>query len=319
MFIGNYFNVNIKITDSVGLFTQYTLYILILNQPIYLKSISNITLTSPQNQSFTYQDILSNPDNYDLNNTIYLKNVNGGLLPYWITENRFEYNSNISTLFNPSNETNFNLYFQVSDYWGNVLNTNNFRVTILPNSPPSIINRPANATFYEGQLVGTITTPNEMFRDPGDTIKIYTTLCIENESQSMRTRYSQSNNHILVTYPMGFTGIWTLAVVARDSIDNISLFLYRITISEWGQSAWNKCTSFKISDWQQCEANHILNLKNGYWVSILSIYSLLSIRVIGIFMFFFQFLHFLVSILLISSNKNSLWICIFREKYFVKL
>ena len=311
MFIGNDFNVNIKITDSVGLFTQYTLYILILNQPIYLKSISNITLTSPQNQSFTYQDILSNSDNYDLNSTIYLKNVNGGLLPYWITESRFEYNSNINTLFNPSNETNLNLYFQVYDYWGNILNTNNFRVTILPNSPPSIINRPANATFYEGQLVGTITTPNEMFRDPGDTIKIYTTLCIENESQSVRTSYSQLNNHILVTYPMGFTGIWTLAVVARDSIDNISLFLYRITISEWGQSAWNKCTSFKISDWQQCEANHILNLKNGDWVSILSIYSLLSIRVIGMFMFFFLFIHFLVSILLISSNKNSLWICIF--------
>ena len=300
MLIGNDFNVNIKITDSVGLFTEYTLYIMILNQPIYLKSISNITLTSPQNKGFTYQDILSNPDNYNLNNSIYLKNVDGSILPYWITENRSEYNSNIHTLFNLSNETSLHLYFQVSDYWGNILNTNAFRVTILPNSPPIINSRPNNATFYKGQQVGIITTPNEMFIDPGDTFKIYTTLCIEKESQLVRTSYIQSKNHILVTYPMEFTGIWTLGVAAKDSIDNISFFLYRITISEWGQTAWSKCTNYLISDWQQCEANYILNLKNGDWISILSIYSLLSTKIIGMFMFFLLFLHFLVSILLIS-------------------
>ena len=146
-----------------------------------------------------------------------------------------------------------------------------------------------------------IPTPSAIFTDPGDTFKIYTTLWIEVESQSVRASYNQSENHILVTYPYGFSGIWSIGVVARDSIDQITLFVIRITISEWGQYAWSKCTSLQIKDWQKCENNYILNLINGDWVSILSIYNMISIRAIGMFMFFFLLIHFLVNTSLIRE------------------
>ena len=106
--------------------------------------------------NFTYMDIINSPDNYDLNSSISLKIANGSILPYWITENFTEYSSNISTLFNPSNDTSLNVYFQVKDYWGDIVYSNTFRITVLPNSPPYIVEKLNNVTFYKGQIAGII-------------------------------------------------------------------------------------------------------------------------------------------------------------------
>ena len=294
--IGSNYNIKIKITDSGGMFSEYTLYVTINSSPLILKSIQNITLTSPQTFSFTYKDILDNQENYDLNSSISLKSSNGSLLPYWIEESKSEYTWNINSLFNPKETTDYDHYFQVTDYWGDITNTYPFRLTILPNTPPNIINRPSNATFYKGQSIGVVKISSDMFVDYGDIFKIYTTLCIENDSQSVRVTYSQTDNNIIVSYSKGFVGIWTIGVVARDSVNNISLFLYRITIAEWGQTSWSKCTNSLIQSCSECEEHHILNMKTGDWVPILSIYSIRSIKIIGMFMYFFLFLHFLVSL-----------------------
>ena len=40
----------------------------------------------------------------------------------------------------------------------------------------------------------------------------------------------QDHHSINVTYPPHFTGVCTLAIVARDSVDNFSLILFKITI-----------------------------------------------------------------------------------------
>ena len=312
--IENNYNIKIRITDSGGMLSEYTLYVQINSSPLILKSIQNVTLTSPQTYNLYYKDILLDEENYDLNSSISLKNLNGSLLPYWIEESKIEYNWKINTLFNPSEATNYELYFQVTDYWGDIVKTDPFRVTVLPNTPPSIINRPSNVTFYKGQSIGVVQTSGKMFVDSGDTFKIYTTLWVENDSKSVRASYIQANSSILVTYPIGFVGIWTIGVVAKDSVDNISLFLFRITIAEWGQSTCNKCTSSLIQSWTECEKHHILNLKTGDWVPILNINSLSSVKIIGIFTFFFLIMQILVSCIwacfinfLNCKNVNNIW------------
>ena len=286
------------------MFSEYTLYVNISNNPIILKSIPNITLTSPQSYSFTYKDILDNQESYDLSSSISLKNSKGNVIPYWIEESKSEYIWSINTLFNPKEATEYDLYFQVTDYWGDIIKTDQFRITVLPNAAPLVANRPTNKIFYKGQLEGVIHMPDNMFVDPGDTFKIYTNIWIEEESQSVDATYLQSNNSILVTYPKSFVGIWTIGIVAKDSGDNYLIFLYKITIAEWGQTSWSKCTSSLIQSCSECGKNHILNLKTGEWVPILNIYSLGSIKAIGMIMFFFLFLHFLVSLWLINNYST---------------
>ena len=172
-----------------------------------------------------------------------------------------------------------------------------FKLTIHSNTSPSIINKPSNATFYKGQLAGVIKVPETMFLDPGDIFRISTTLWIEINSQSVTTTYDKANNSILVSYALGFVGIWTIGVVAKDSIDNISFFLLKITIAEWAQASWWKCSNSLLQSWSKCEDHHILNLKTGDWVPILSIYSLGSIKLIGMLTFFFIIIHFMVKII----------------------
>ena len=133
-----------------------------------------------------------------------------------------------------------------------------------------------------------------MFSDPGDIFRIYTNLWIEINSQSVTTIYDKANNSILVSYPLGFVGIWTIGVVAKDSIDNISFFLLKITIAEWAQASWWKCSNNLLQSWSKCEDHHILNLKTGDCVPILNIYSLGSIKLIGMLTFFFIIIHFMV-------------------------
>ena len=286
------------------MFSEYTLYVNINSSPIILKSIPNITLTSPQSYSFTYKDILNNQESYDLSSSISLKNSKGNVIPYWIEESKSEYIWNIKALLNPTEAAYYDLYFQVTDHWGDIIKTEPFKLTILQNTPPSIINRPSNATFYKGQSIGVVKTSDNMFVDYGDIFKIYTTRCVEDVSQSIRATYSPTDNSIIVIYSKGFVGIWTIGIVARDSVNNISIFLYQITIAEWGQTSWSKCTNSLLQSCSECEEHHILNLKTGDWVPILSIFSIGSIKIIGMFLFFFLFLHFLVSLWLINNYST---------------
>ena len=64
-FLGEY-NIIVWITDSSGLSTNYNLLIVLSNSPLNLKNIEDITLISPQQFTFTYEDILMSSDNYDL-------------------------------------------------------------------------------------------------------------------------------------------------------------------------------------------------------------------------------------------------------------
>ena len=292
--IGNDFNIKIRIKDSGGLYSDYILYIQVIDSHLLFKDIQNISLISPQSFSLNYKDIFQNSYNYDLNNSISLKTIDGSILPYWIEEFKSEYYLNINTTFSLSETINMDLYFQVIDYWGDIANTTKFKLSIHPNTPPSIINKPSNATFYKGQLAGVIKAPEIMFSDPGDILKIYTSSWAEVDSQSVTTTYDEASKSILVSYPLGFVGVWNFGVVARDSIDNIALFVLRITIAEWAQASWWKCLNNLIQSWSKCEDYHILNLKTGDWVPILSIYSLGSIKFIGMFTFFFLIIHFMV-------------------------
>lgn len=87
-----------------------------VSQPVMLKPVLNVTLTSPQVQAFTHEDILSSPDNYDLKNSISLKSTNESMLPYWITENLAAYSAEINTAFSVNAEINLQLYFEIKDY-----------------------------------------------------------------------------------------------------------------------------------------------------------------------------------------------------------
>ena len=212
------------------MFTEYKLVVNINSTPLQLNSIGDIELVSPQNYVFTYDQILANSYNFDLNSSISLKQTNAGLLPYWITESSFEYKCMIDTRFKPNQVLSYSLYFQVIDYWGDTQNTNVFNLTVDPNKPPTENGKISNVVFYKGQESRKIPTVENMFLDPGDILNIYTTLWFEKDSQSMNVYYNKTGNYIQVLYPRTFVSVWTIAIVAKDSVSNIWVDIFQITI-----------------------------------------------------------------------------------------
>ena len=67
---------------------------------------------------------------------------------------------------------------------------------------------------------------------------------------------------------------------------NFSFIYFDITVQEWGQSACIKWTSKQIIDCDEWDDGYILNRKTGEWIPVLTVYSLGSIKIIGIFLFF---------------------------------
>ena len=68
--------------------------------------------------------------------------------------------------------------------------------------------------------------------------------------------------------------------------DNYSFLFFDITVERWGQTAWTKWISKQIIDWSECDEDYILNRKTGEWVPVLTIYSLGSIKLFGMILFF---------------------------------
>ena len=164
--LGEY-NILVRITDSSGSSTDYNLLIMLSNFSLNLKNIEDITLVSPQQLIFTYEDILMSSDNYDLSSKISLINLSEEFIPSWINESLSQYNCFINTTFNPKIKLDYNFKFQVIDYWGDPHFTNGFDLSVQPNQPPVLNKKPENYTFYKGEQTMIMPTPADMFLDPG--------------------------------------------------------------------------------------------------------------------------------------------------------
>ena len=200
------------------------------NSPLQLNKISDIELISPQQRIITYDQILTNNANYDLNSSISIVVLESALTPYWITETKVEYKWLINTDFNPKEAIKYNSRFQITDYWGDQYYTNRFNITVYSNQPPILNHKPSNITFYKGEGHVKIYTPQEMFIDPGDTFMVYTSLCFENDSRKLITIYNQTGNYIDVFYPNNFVNIWTLGIIAKDSMNNYWISIFKIEV-----------------------------------------------------------------------------------------
>lgn len=228
--IGSNYDLIVKLTDTNGLFTDYRLNVEINNAQLKLNTISDINLVSPQHLVYSYDQILTNKYNYDLNSSISLVISEQASLPYWITENSSEYKWMISTSFNPDNKITYHLRFKVTDYWGDSVLTNEFKLNVLKNNPPIVNQAPENKTFYKGQEYSSISLPENMFVDPGDTVDIYTSFWIEGDSKSLNTYFNQSSNLILIDYQKSFIGTWTIVIAAKDSASNVALTSFQIVV-----------------------------------------------------------------------------------------
>ena len=198
--------------------------------PLQLNNISDIELVSPQERVITYDQILTNSFNYDLNSSISIIVLEDVLTPYWITETKVEYKWLINTDFNPKDSIKYHSRFQVTDYWGDQYYTNQFNLSVYSNHPPTLKFKPSDVTFYKGEGHVKIATPAVMFIDPGDTFMIYISLCFESNSRKLTTSYNQTGNYINVIYPNDFVNIWTLGIVAKDSVNNYWVALFKINV-----------------------------------------------------------------------------------------
>ena len=291
--LGEY-NILVRITDSSGSSTDYNLLIMLSNFSLNLKNIEDITLVSPQQLIFTYEDILMSSDNYDLSSKISLINLSEEFIPSWINESLSQYSCFINTTFNPKIKLDYNFKFQVIDYWGDPHFTNGFDLSVQPNQPPVLNKKPENYTFYKGEQTMIMPTPADMFLDPGDTLYIATANCYGSNAESVKTKFNKTGNFITVNYPKSFVGDWRFPIVVKDSVDNAISIFAKFSVSEWNQLEWAVWTGPKMYDCKEWEILHIKNLRTGEWIPILSIYSLGSIKVIGIIWFFYLILHFMV-------------------------
>ena len=293
--LGEY-NILVWITDSSGSSTNYNLLVVLSNSPLNLKNIEDITLISPQQFTLTYEDILMSSDNYDLISKISLINLSEELIPNWISESLSQYSCLINTTFNPKITQDYNFKFKVIDYWGDPHFTNTFGLSVQRNKPPVFNKKPENYTFYKGEQSKIIPTPADMFLDPGDTLYIATANCYEANAESVKTIFNKTGNFISVNYPKSFVGGWRFPIVVKDSADNSLSIFAKFSVSEWNQFEWAVWTGPKMIDCKEWEILHIMNLRTGEWIPILSIYSLGSIKAIGIIWFFYLILHFMVRI-----------------------
>ena len=130
--------------------------------------------------------------------------------------------------------------------------------------------------------------------NPGDTLYIATANCYGSNAESVKTKFNKTGNFITVNYPKSFVGDWRFPIVVKDSADNAISIFAKFSVSEWNQLEWAVWTGHKMYDCKEWEILHIKNLRTGEWIPILSIYSLGSIKVIGIIWFFYLILHFMV-------------------------
>ena len=278
------------------MYTDYSLQINLSNPTLALNNIQNVTLISPQQYSFTFKDVLKNQENYDLSSNIKLNDISDKPLPNWIREFNPQYNCLINNTFNPKITVELDLKFSVADYCGDLHFTDAFKLTIKENQPPIANYKPDKFIFYKGQQTAKIHTPTDIFIDPGDTLMIAIGNWFKGQSEFVKTSYNATRNYIMIQYSKSFIGDCTFPVVAKDSVDNLSGIMINITISEWNQLEWTVWSGAKMSDCTEWKDHHILNLKTGECIPILSIYSLGSIKLIGIFLFFYLLLHFMVRI-----------------------
>ena len=278
---------SIRIEDSAGQYSVYKLPLTILAfSDSMLNYIQNVTLVSPQSYLIKYSDILKQSLSYDLKSSISVVSVDGNIIPSWMEENSVNYTLNILTNFTLESTLKFAYKFKVVDDWGVAHYSNIFYVIILKNQAPIAVASIPNATFYEGQLSGIIPTPAVLFSDPGDTLDFIPTLCIQYDSQAIIATYEKDKNYISVRYPPRFHAFWRLALVAKDSVSHYTFIYFDITVQEWAQTSCIKWEGSQVSDWSEWDDNYILNRKTGEWIAILTIYSLASVKIIGISIFF---------------------------------
>ena len=294
---------NLQLTDSLGASSYNKLPLQVLSYSnISLKKIPNVSLVSPQKYTIRYYDILNSVSYYNLHSRISLVNEENGQIPLWVIENKTFYQLVISSKFKFDSEISFKFKFKVTDLCGYEHYTNIFTVTLIPNKPPTIVNKIDNGVFYEGILIGKIPVASELFSDPGDTLAFFTTRWIEDIFMPINATYLQSENSINISYPPKFIGNWTMSLLAKDSANNIAISYFKVTINSCAQSQWIVWSGSKVSDWSKWDENNILNLKTGECITILTFWSFASIKFNGMFMFFF------VIFITVFNVVNPLWI-----------
>ena len=287
-FIGLVYDLIFQLTDSLGASTYYKLSLqALINSKIELNQIPNVSLVNPQNYTIRYYDILNSELYYNLNSSISLVNGENEQTPSWMVENKTFYQLVMTSKFNYESEISFKFKFKVTDLCGDEHYTNTFTVTLMPNKPPTIVNKIDNGIFYEGMLIGKIPVASELFADPGDTLAFFTTRWIEDIFMPINATYMQSENSINISYPPNFIGNWTMSLLAKDSANNIAINYFQVTINSCAQSQWIVWSGSKVSDWGKWDENNILNLKTGECIPILTIWSFASIKFNGMFIFFF--------------------------------
>ena len=246
------------------------------------KTISNFSLSNPDSISFSFTDVLTLNSQYNLNSSINLQTSAGDSLPGWIQETLSPYSWVVSCNSSTAGTSDLQLKFKVIDYWGDAYYTNVFRISMKSNAAPKVVATPNDTTFYYGQQHGEILLPSVMFTDYGDTFTINTSQWAEGSSKSVISYYNGSNNTIDVYYPANFYGNCTLAIIAKDSMNNTATIIVQIIVKKWAEDSCIKCTSSEIQGCSLWDANHILNLKNGEWVYVFSFASFSSLSSVGI-------------------------------------
>ena len=212
------YDIHVRIIDSVGSYSDYRLALNVeSSSSLKINFIQNITLVSPQSFSISYTDILSSSINYGLNSSISLVRADDNIIPSWMLENYDNYLLTVKTDFKIEETLKNYFKFKIVDYCGDAHYSNAFYVTILKNQHPIVVGTIPNSTFYEGQLNGTIPVPSPLFIDPGDTLIIETSLCLQVESQPIKATYKKDDNVIKVSFPPKFHAYWRIALVASDT------------------------------------------------------------------------------------------------------
>ena len=224
-------DIKIRIIDILGAYSDYKLSLSILSSDsLTLKSIQSITLVSPQNLTIRYSDIISSSLNYDLNNSISLVRIDERTVPYYTSQNVDDYSVTLLSNFTVERTIQSSYKFKVLDYCGDEHFTNIFNITIYPNQAPTIVSGIVNSIFYEGQLQGVIPIAKNLFSDPGDLFIVYPSLWVERGSRSLYISLDFNLNQINVTYPTRFTGVCTLGIIAKDSVENTNVIVFQITV-----------------------------------------------------------------------------------------
>ena len=206
-----------------------------------------------------------------------------------------------------NNSNIYNTYWVkliLTDNWNNVIESNEFNVTINPSSPPAQTNTVVPINVYQNHYIDT-KLPDGLFQNQNG-LNLYF-----NTSGWVNTNEAKVGTRISVNQYIGSINIYVkvfgdkgcqISVYTNSSLCQTSEALIDIIVQKWASKEWFECSGPYESDCISCNSGYVLE-HDGSWVRDVNYIPILKTKLYSICGLFTMIVTFVSIILSVKYGK----------------